>query len=79
MNAEEDERGYTPLFNAVKLGSLHVVIELIENGADVNILSKEQKTPLFRARSYDIVKYLIQKGAKPIYEVKQTHDQKSPL
>ena len=80
MNAEEDERGFTPLFNAVKLGSLPVVIELIENGADVNFISKEPKTPLFRARSYDIVKYLIQKGAKPIYqyEDKQTRDQMSP-
>ena len=82
VNMAEDERGYTPLFNAVKFGSLPVVIELIENGANVNFLSKEQKTPLFQARSYDIVKYLMQKGAKPIFQFKnyQTQDKegKSP-
>ena len=92
VNGVEIEKGYTPLFEAVKFGSLSVVIELIENGAHVNFISHNEKsissthssplitstpetpqkkavsekTPMFRARTYDIVKYLIQKGAKPI-------------
>ena len=67
----EDKKGYTPLFHAVKYGSLSVVIALVENRAEVNHVSKknkngEKKTPLFRARSYEIVKYLIVKNAAPI-------------
>ena len=71
-------KGYTPLFYAVKSGSLSVMLELIENGADVNHKHVRQnktcgeseyridnKTPLFRARSYEVVKLLLQKGAKP--------------
>ena len=58
------------MFHAVKFGSLPVVIELVENGADVNHVAKAKKTPLFRARSYDIVKYLVQKGANPIQKVR---------
>ena len=71
MNGVEKEKGYTPLFEAVKFGSLAVVIELIENGAHVNFInssenSRPKKIPMCRARTYDIVKYLIQKGANPI-------------
>ena len=68
-----DHKGFTPLHYAVKSGSLQVIIELIEKGADVNHRAKWKledgcvvdKTPLFRARSYEIVKFLMQKGAKP--------------
>ena len=72
----KDNKGYTPLFHAVKYGSLAVAIQLIENGADVNHVSDTeiQKTPLFRARSYEIVKYLIQKGASPIYKKKRSEE-----
>ena len=63
------------MFNAVKSGSLANVIELIENGAKVNFISeKTKKTPLFRARSYEIVKYLIQKGAKAIVIDEKTNE-----
>ena len=73
-------KGYTPLFYAVKSGSLSVMLELIENGANVNHKYAEysknysdtygeyqikNKTPLFRARSYEVVKLLLQKGADP--------------
>ena len=92
-----DFRGYTPLFYAVKSGSLPVILELIGNGANVNykygkyskidsnrfsmhfqIAQKDEnnsssytkyyiknKTPLFRARRYEVVKLLLQKGADP--------------
>ena len=56
------------------------MLELIENGANVNHKYAEysknysdtygeyqikNKTPLFRARSYEVVKLLLQKGANP--------------
>ena len=44
------------------------MIELIEHGADVNYVSEAEKrtqTPLFRARNYQAVKLLLQKGADP--------------
>ena len=70
----QDEKGYTPLFHAVKYGSLPVVIALVENGANVNHISEgKQKTPLFRARSYEIVKFLIQKNAAPILKDHENH------
>ena len=42
------------------------MIELIEHGANVNYVSEVEKrgqTPLFRARNYQAVKFLLQKGA----------------
>ena len=56
------------MFSAVKSANLSVMIELIEHGADVNYISKAEKrtqTPLFRARNYQAVKLLLQKGADP--------------
>ena len=44
------------------------MIELIEHGANVNYVSEVEKrgqTPLFRARNYQAVKLLLQKGADP--------------
>ena len=44
------------------------MVELIEHGADVNYVSEAEKrtqTPLFRARNYQAVKLLLQKGADP--------------
>ena len=73
-------KGYTPLFYAVKSGCLSVMLELIENGANVNHnhdkyitnysdtygkFEIKNKTPLFRARNYEVVKLLLQKGANP--------------
>ena len=50
------------------------MIELIEHGANVNYVSEAEKrtqTPLFRARNYQTVKLLLQKGADPtIYSTK---------
>ena len=74
VDTAEDGRGYTPLFKAVKFGSLSIVIELIENGANVNYVSKSRKTPLFRARNQEIVKYLLQNGAKPILKYQSAPD-----
>ena len=56
------------MFSAVKSANLSVMIELIEHGANVNYISKAEKriqTPLFRARNYQAVKLLLQKGADP--------------
>ena len=80
MVDSQNFKGYTPLFYAVKSGCLSVTLELIENGANVNHKYTEysenyhdmngeyqikNKTPLFRARSYEVVKLLLQKGANP--------------
>ena len=70
-----DVRGYTPMFWASRIGSLSNIIELIDHGADVNHVAKNDsynkeghvfhKTPLFRARTYDTVKLLLTIGADP--------------
>ena len=44
------------------------MVELIEHGADVNYVSEAEKrtqTPLFWARNYQAVKFILQKGADP--------------
>ena len=73
-----DDRGYTPLFFATKIGSLSNMMELIDHGADVNHETSNverpchkityctiKKTPLFRARNYDSVMLLLKNGADP--------------
>ena len=63
------------MFWASRIGSLSNIIELIDHGADVNHVAKNDnydkeghvfhKTPLFRARTYDTVKLLLTIGADP--------------
>ena len=70
-----DVRGFTPLFWAVRSSSMKNIIELIDHGADVNHIAVDdflpveghvfQKTPLFRARTYDIIRLLLLLGADP--------------
>ena len=74
-----DERGYTPLFLASKVGSLSNIIELIDHGANVNYVSKEdtnskqgttKKTPIFRATNFETVMLLLKSGADPTHKAK---------
>ena len=75
-----DEMGYTPLFLAAKVGSLSNIIELIDHGANVNYVSKEdknnkqgmttKKTPIFRARNFETVMLLLKSGADPTHKAK---------
>ena len=67
----QDKRGYTPLFYASKAGWITNILELIEYGTNVNhprCLPNQytkSKTPLFRARTYDVVMLLLKNGADP--------------
>ena len=63
-----DKRGYTPLFNACKVASLGIIYELIRNGADVNHKANKDancKTPIFKARTAEVVTILLKHGADP--------------
>ena len=64
-----NDRGYSPLFQASKIGSIANIIQLLEHGADVNYTSKNEKTlgktPIFKARSAETIKLLLKYGADP--------------
>src|SRR5262245_2772611 len=63
-DAAKDDRGITPLMNAVAFGSLDAVKLLVEAGADVNARSEVRSTPLMWAASeIDKVRYLLDRGA----------------
>ena len=56
------------MFNACKVASLGNIYELIRNGADVNHTSNKKsnhKTPIFKARTDEVVSILLKHGADP--------------
>ncbi|WP_395462822.1 ankyrin repeat domain-containing protein [Wolbachia endosymbiont of Cantharis cryptica] len=60
----QNERGNTPLHEAVKSGCKEAVQSLIENGADVNAKTEwSEETPLHLARNAEITELLIKNGA----------------
>ena len=67
-----DLRGFTPLHIAAKSGSEANTLTLLEYGADVNAVGKEDyvKTPLHRARTARIVEILLNAGANPYAKMK---------
>ena len=67
------------MFLASKVGSLSNIIELVDHGANVNYVSKEdqnskqgltKKTPIFRARNFETVMLLLKFGADPTHKAK---------
>ena len=52
----------TPIFYASKAGILENIILLKKFGAHVNHKDEEDKTALFRARTYETVKLLLKYG-----------------
>lgn len=63
-----DERGETPLYKAVRSGSLREVKRLLRNGADPEIADEKGMTPLHVAAYWgetDIVEALLKAGASP--------------
>jgi len=62
-----DEHGWTPLFWAIRMGQIEMVKLLIAQGADVNLETKSQETPLRHAVRgvgiVDIVQLLVTNGA----------------
>uniref|UniRef100_A0A8D8A120 Ankyrin-1 n=1 Tax=Culex pipiens TaxID=7175 RepID=A0A8D8A120_CULPI len=52
-----------PLHLAVESNRLDVVKQLIAGQMDVNLLDDEGNTPIFRVKSFEMIDYLLQKGA----------------
>ncbi|CAG0903091.1 unnamed protein product, partial [Cyprideis torosa] len=63
VNAK-DRRGKTPLFVAIENNRHSVVEVLLANGADPNIASEDERSPLHQAESAETAELLIQKGAE---------------
>ena len=62
-----DRRGYTPLHLAVRQDNRRAVEQLLRAGAKLNIMGnppKHQHTPLHRANSPEMVRFLLSKGAQ---------------
>ena len=49
MNAGDDQYGITALTQASQNGHDSIIKILIDNGADVNVVDKERRTPLMMA------------------------------
>ena len=59
---------------AAKRAHLHVVKELIENGAYIDIYDIGKRTPLFLAAKcnhFEVVKYLLEQNANPYFQTHQ--------
>ena len=66
INAEDKVSGCTPLYAAAENGHLHVVIYLVDKGADKNKYENKGNTPLHGATFHGhmhVVQYLLQVGA----------------
>lgn len=75
---QTDDKGWTPLFYAIKTNRLQIVRKLIQKGASVTWISHNQKdTPLNIAVQLGhkaIVQELLQAGAKPFLRVLEKQD-----
>ena len=68
VNAVSEDRGYTPLMDAVWKGNKDIAAYLIDQGADLNTISKEGQSNLVLAVGADkleIVRLLAEHGADP--------------
>src|SRR5690606_5803818 len=64
----KDDKGDTPLHHAVENGKITTVELLVENGAYVNALNKENVSPISKSPynwNFNIVKILLDNGANP--------------
>jgi uncharacterized protein len=71
INLEENTKGYntvytnrSPLMTAAAVGKASIVLYLLESGADVNLKDREGNTALSFAKTGDIAKLLLDKGAQ---------------
>lgn len=70
LNAK-NEKGRTPLHEAVARNNTEVAKFLIERRADVNIKDNEGNTPLHLATSLEMLKLLVENGGDPLIENKE--------
>jgi ankyrin repeat protein len=71
------QKGVTALYQACFIGSLDVVKVLVDAGADVNLKSTEEYTPLFIAiqnNHKSVIEYILSKGARVNETNGQYHD-----
>ena len=61
-----DHKGRTPLFYATKAGSISDILLLKEYGAQINHTDNSGKTPMFKARTYEVTKLLLKCGVSSI-------------
>lgn len=67
VDVKDPTFGATALIYAAQQGHLGTVIDLLDNHADINTITKNRKTALTQAAFYehwDIVKLLLERGAK---------------
>ena len=68
INVVSEDRGYTPVMDAVWRGNLDITKLLVNKGAELNTINKEGQTNLVLAvgaDKVDIVKILVKHGADP--------------
>ena len=75
-----DSNGWAPIHEAARAGHLHIVKYLIENGADMNAITKSNHSPLAIAKgklgaSHKVTKYLEELGAELIGYNEEQGDQ----
>ena len=68
--------GSTPLHDAASQSQLTCLTSLLEAGADPNIANREGQTPLYYAKSVEIVNALLDDGCDPLH---QDNDGCTPL
>ncbi|XP_068162427.1 ankyrin repeat domain-containing protein 22 [Antennarius striatus] len=68
LNVQEEHTGDTPLIAACRRGNLKVVRYLLDNGADVHLTNKKQRTCLHYAsrRTFSLLDYLMISILMPI-------------
>jgi len=67
INMKNDDNGLTPLHFAADRGLDLIVLYLIELGSNIEAFDNDNKTPLLYAcycEQYDVIKVLIESGAK---------------
>jgi|GEM_PF-3134159 len=77
VNELDFKYGQTALHWAVSRSQIQIISVLLASGADVNLQSKDGKTPLHRVSDVHVAQQLLQAGANP--NIHDHEDGKSPL
>lgn len=60
-----DDNSYTPLHAAVSWSHTHILLYLLQQGANINITDSDGESPLFVVESAEMARQLVQLGASP--------------